>query len=98
TYWVQASDKCSFRIDSFTVRTIDFNFSLGADTVICDKTPLHLAATIPGASYLWHDGSTESIYTVHASGSYRVQVTRNGCMLSDTIQVRYTDVRQHLGD
>ncbi len=98
TYWVQASDKCSFRIDSFTVRDIDFDFSLGADTVICDKTPLRLAATVPGASYLWQDGSTESAYTIHTSGSYRVQVTRNGCMLSDTIQVRYADVRQHLGD
>ncbi|NDC42991.1 MAG: gliding motility-associated C-terminal domain-containing protein [Chitinophagia bacterium] len=42
-------------------------------------------------TYLWSNGSTTDTTTVIASGTYWIQVNRNGCIDRDTIQVTIVD-------
>jgi len=57
------------------------------DTIICvgDSIPLNVAT--PGATYLWQDNSTDSIFTVMQAGTYWVQVTTASCSITDTITI-----------
>ncbi|MBL8002532.1 MAG: gliding motility-associated C-terminal domain-containing protein [Flavobacteriales bacterium] len=60
---------------------------LGNDTSICAGQPLQLDATVPGATYLWQDGSTNPTLNASATGNYSVTATLNGCITSDAINV-----------
>ena len=63
---------------------------LGEDisTVRPDTVILRAHSGVPGQSYLWQDGSTDSIFHVNTDGSYYVRVTNGiGCIASDTIHV-----------
>jgi gliding motility-associated-like protein len=53
------------------------NFS-EVDTQICSGESIVLDPAIPGASYLWSDGSTEPTFTVTQEGTYSVTVS-TGC-------------------
>lgn len=59
------------------------------DTLICnDQFPITFSATGPGYSYLWHDGSTDSVFTLNSSGWAACTVTdTNGCANYDSIFV-----------
>jgi len=64
--------------------------NLGNDTALCNGGSVVLnAASHPGASYNWQDGSANAAFTVTATGrnDYYVTVTYNGCSRSDTITV-----------
>lgn len=58
--------------------------AIGPDKNVCEGTPVVLSATTPNATYLWQDGSTDSIYNVIATGQYTVKVTVNSCSSSST--------------
>jgi hypothetical protein len=61
---------------------------LGSDTTLCGKDMI-LDATVPGSStYLWQDGSTDSIYPVSVPGIYKVSVIYDNCQASDSVRVR----------
>ncbi len=63
--------------------------SLGADTTFCAGDSLILDPGASFQSYLWNDGSTNSTFTVAASGTYSVSVlTDIGCAATDTINVQ----------
>ena len=57
---------------------------IGPDTTLCPGVQITLVATHPGATYLWQDGTTDSIHSVTDPGIYWVQVTVNGCSVRDT--------------
>jgi hypothetical protein len=68
--------------------------SLGNDTTICLDASLVLNAGNPGATYLWSPGGqTTQTITVDSTGlslgmhSFSVQVTKNGCIGSDAINI-----------
>jgi len=63
------------------------NIFLGNDTVICAGQTLQLDASLPNASYLWSDNSTNSTLLVNQSGTYWVDVITNGCTGRDSINV-----------
>ena len=71
--------------------TVSYNpmpvVDLGPDAMICEGDLLTLDATLPGATYLWQDGSTNATFDVTASGNFSVQVTLNGCVSSDAVNV-----------
>jgi gliding motility-associated-like protein len=50
-----------------------------------------LDATTPGGTYQWQDGTTESTYSVSATGTYFVAVTVDNCGGGDTIFVEAAD-------
>ncbi len=88
---------CVFHIDSFEVRRAGFDFSLGPDTTLCQTPPYRLEAVVPGASYRWQDGTAGSSFAARGDGTYILAVTRNGCTLTDTIQLRFLNLEQDLG-
>ena len=66
--------------------------SLGNDTSICENSILQLSAKNNNSTYQWQDNSTDSMYTVHKSGTYFVVVNSEGCTTSDTISISYKTI------
>jgi gliding motility-associated-like protein len=60
--------------------------NLGNDTTICND-PLTLGAFVPGATYLWQDGSTDSVLIITGPGEYDVMVTVGQCSEADSITI-----------
>lgn len=75
------------RIDDFKFVPCNFTIDLGPDTVICPGENMMLHATTPGATYEWQDGSTDSLFNVTGPGVYWVEVTVNGCSMTDIINI-----------
>ncbi|MGB6036021.1 MAG: T9SS type A sorting domain-containing protein, partial [Cryomorphaceae bacterium] len=79
--------ECSFADSLFLEVKPLPEFSLGADTVICDTASIVLEAFVEGATYQWSDGSDASSIEVAEEGEYSVLVTLNGCSAEDEISV-----------
>ncbi len=90
-YWVDVTaGSCAAVRDSIIVSYINASsVNLGNDTSLCPGQSILLNATQPGASYLWQDGSIDSIYIVTTSGNYHVNVTISICNAADTVSVIY---------
>ncbi|MBS1582227.1 MAG: gliding motility-associated C-terminal domain-containing protein [Bacteroidetes bacterium] len=89
TYTVDVTASgCSFSA-SIDVAYVDLPaLSLGADRELCMGATLELAANdIPGAAYLWDDGSTGPHRSVDEGGTYWARATLSGCTTSDTVLV-----------
>ncbi|MFI5135234.1 MAG: hypothetical protein ACHQD9_05240, partial [Chitinophagales bacterium] len=72
---------------SVTIYDAPFLF-FGNDTSICSNQTLLLNAGSNFSSYLWQDGSTDSIFTVTNAGQYYVRaIAATGCVASDSIIV-----------
>ena len=65
------------------VPTVD----LGNDTSLCQGQNILLDATIPSATYLWSDGSTNATLDVSQSGTYWVEATTCALVSGDSITV-----------
>ncbi|MBP6391701.1 MAG: gliding motility-associated C-terminal domain-containing protein [Flavobacteriales bacterium] len=63
---------------------------LGPDQTVCAGDVVTLDATLPGATYLWDNGSTAATRNVSSAGNYNVTVTANGCSNSDAVNINYT--------
>ncbi len=63
--------------------------NLGNDTTLCYGNSLLLDATSPGATYLWHDNSTNPTFQVTLPGTYWVVVDDVGCVGVDTIHIDF---------
>ncbi|MEM9985875.1 MAG: gliding motility-associated C-terminal domain-containing protein, partial [Bacteroidota bacterium] len=90
TYSVTASNRCGVDSSSVTLEFLPLpQVEFGSpDTVLCGGGPLFLDVTQADATYNWHDGGTQSTFTVNTEGQYYVTVTRANCTASDTINVR----------
>lgn len=81
---------CTTHTDSvkLTILEAPSALSLGSDMDICPGNNLLLNAHKGFASYLWQDGSTDSVLNVTTPGTYYVKVT-NACggELTDTIVI-----------
>lgn len=94
----------TLHIDTLPVPTLSFNFP--DDTLfLCVGEQTHtLDAFSPGASYLWHDGSTSSSYTIRYRGDSLSKLwceVRNAChaqSASDTLWVQYYPPYAYLGE
>ena len=84
-YWVEASNCAGIFRDVIQVgyeSPPQVIFPV-RDTLFCQTESLVLDATIPGASYLWQDNSTNPTFIVNQGGEYWVDVTTiNGCTYS----------------
>ena len=90
-FWVQAENACGQYTDSIAVAIENLPvFDLGADTVICAGQTLLLSAGFPNrgsASWLWQDGSVDSVFSVSSSGTYWVEGATICGSLRDSILV-----------
>jgi gliding motility-associated-like protein len=92
TYWVYGFQNCGMVVvDTFKVKFVKLNVSLGSDTAICPGDSLLLDASHPGASYQWQDNSNSATMKVTGSGMYSVTITKEGCEISDSIAVAMID-------
>ena len=84
--------------DTFKVKPndIDLYFSLGDDTAIC--TPLTLSVHVPGASFIWQDGSTGNTDVAAQSGVYSATAYQQNCFHSDSVGVEFLNLAQSLQD
>ena len=90
-YWVHTVDpnKC---VGADTVRIAlkpAINPNLARDTSLCSGSILVLHATVPGGSYVWQDGSKDSLLTVTDPGTYWVRISHDSCAVIDTSTVIY---------
>ena len=74
-------------IETYNPSTLQYD--LGNDTTLCQGDTLTLGTTIPNATYLWQDNSTNPTFNVTQPGTYWVQVTTSNCSVTDTIIVNY---------
>jgi gliding motility-associated-like protein len=64
---------------------------LGDDQYLCAGQPFPLYATTYGASYLWQDGSTDSVFMPQITGNYYVTVTNQCGTDADSIFMNFQD-------
>lgn len=81
-------------IDCTISDTINISFSpeinnlyLGNDTTICEGDSISYNLTLPGFSYAWSDGSQLPEFTIKNSGTYYLDLTKDGCTVRDSISV-----------
>ncbi len=85
TYWVRYKSVCNWNTDTFIVHHTDISVTFPQDTVLCNGQHLRLEADVPGADFLWQDGSTEHRFTVTESGTYWLNVHKDICSYTDTV-------------
>ena len=77
--------------DVVVTSTISFAVDLGGDQQFCDQTSYDITAAISGstgnATYLWSTGDTTQTITVTQSGTYSVDVTIDGCTLTESVVI-----------
>ena len=100
TYWVTVSQAACSISDTVVVTVNDpGTLDLGPDVTLCDGEAIVLDASLPGASYIWEDGSTQATITVSLAGNYSVTATVDGCSVSDEVAVSVNPIPTiELGD
>lgn len=87
-YWVHYRDSCAEGVDTFIIHgrlTIDLG---NYDTVVCEQRfPFTLSLPVRVDAYRWSDQSSEHYLTVREPGSYWVNLSKDGCNLTDSILV-----------
>ncbi len=71
-----------------------FSVDLGGDQVLCDTPSYDLTATLDGidpadATFLWSTGETTQTITVTTTDIYSVDVTGDGCTISDSVSITF---------
>ncbi|MGH2643168.1 MAG: gliding motility-associated C-terminal domain-containing protein, partial [Chitinophagaceae bacterium] len=71
--------------------------NLGDDTTICVGEPYTLNAAFQAAeSYLWQDGSVDSVYQVSQTGTYSVTVSNSCGTAMSTVHINTEECADHL--
>jgi hypothetical protein len=79
---------CRGRDTIVIAQGFDPGVNLGNDTIICPGMTITLNAGNPGSTYLYNTGATTRLFSVHAAGTYSVEVTNaNKCVNRDTIVI-----------
>ena len=71
----------------FVTPTCPLVLNLGIDQTICAGESFSLDATLPGATYVWQDGSTSATYNVSTGGTYSVVASVGDCDYTDSVIV-----------
>ena len=97
SYWVEIQDNLCKSRDSIEVQIVDLSINLGLDQTVCEGATILLDASLPNTDYLWQDGTDLPTFLATESGTYWVEVTRNNCTASDTIQLTFSSLSVDLG-
>jgi gliding motility-associated-like protein len=101
-YVVEITDQCGNVIaDSIKMVVADGpDIDLGDDLVVCFGEEVELSAGSGFASYLWQDGSQDSVYIATGPGWYWVTVSdAMGCVNTDSLLIEhYPEVQPDLGN
>jgi gliding motility-associated-like protein len=69
------------------VSVLEFNPLPDSTVLVCAGEAQKYNAAFLNGTYKWNTGSTDSIISINKSGIYSVEVTVDGCVLTDTIVV-----------
>ena len=95
TYAVTVTTVCETKTDSLLATFIgEPSIALQKDTTLCYGDSIVYDFGIPGATYVWQDGSTIPIYTIKETGEYAVTINTACNVLSDHITVIILDTIQ----
>ncbi|MFZ4399734.1 MAG: gliding motility-associated C-terminal domain-containing protein [Bacteroidales bacterium] len=80
-------------IDDVSVCECAYHINLGEDTKLCQDETMLLNASLPNATFLWQDGSSNATYEVKQPGTYwvRAYVAEYDITTSDTIVISAED-------
>ncbi|MDP4281181.1 MAG: gliding motility-associated C-terminal domain-containing protein [Bacteroidota bacterium] len=79
---------CDSVVTTFLLVKQQIIADLGPDQYICPGDNIVLSVSDSAAVYEWQDGSQDSSFTVTEAGIYWIHVTRDSCMVGDTIDIR----------
>lgn len=81
------STNCSFA-DTINIQKHDkITIFKSSDSTMCNETPIVLDAGLAD-SHTWQDNSNKQTHTVFQAGQYWVDITKDNCMYSDTINIK----------
>ncbi|MBK8806500.1 MAG: gliding motility-associated C-terminal domain-containing protein [Bacteroidales bacterium] len=103
TFWVNVSDENACKnSDTITITIYDNpKLDLGNDTLLCINETWEKDIYLQGATYLWSNNSTSSMYVVKpAGGIVWAEVSLNGCTTRDSVEILFTELPNYeiLGD
>ena len=82
---IRSSKTANFYIDDVSV--LEYNPLPDSTILVCTGETQKYNAAFLNGTYKWNTGSTDSIININKSGTYSVEVTIDGCILTDTIVV-----------
>ncbi len=88
-YYVKIISANKTTIDSTYVRLFSKPSLNLRDTILCKGKQLILDAKNPGMKYLWNTDEVTQKIKVENSGRYWIKVNNNGCLQSDTLNVKF---------
>lgn len=93
TYVLSVSLNGCLRKDSVEIQGIELpTIDLGPDTTLCPGENIVLSVDEGAESYLWNDQSTERELRVETSGTYTVEIQKNKCIQTGSIQINYEEI------
>ncbi|WP_343673973.1 gliding motility-associated C-terminal domain-containing protein [Chitinophaga sp.] len=88
TYNVEVSLKgCTVTDDATVNVATPPAITLTSDTAVCQGQSVTLEVEPDGGSVVWSDGSRTNTISVTKPGDYWATVTKNGCVVTDTVSV-----------
>ncbi len=98
--WVEVSIHGCASTDTIVIDTVNIRANvLVEDTILCPNATMTLDATLNGSNYLWQDGTTNPTYPIDQAGIYSVIVFKEGCSVTDTMEVEYVlQINDIIGD
>ncbi|WP_299675885.1 choice-of-anchor L domain-containing protein [uncultured Dokdonia sp.] len=76
-----------------TANVVDYNVNLGDDEVFCDVNSFEIIPSLTGdvtdPTFLWSTGEVTETITVTESGIYTVEVTVDGCVMTDEVMITF---------
>jgi hypothetical protein len=96
--WVQLTNEygCTFRDSAYVFfKTLPAPLNIGNDTSICTGSTLTLQGPAGMDTYQWSNGPTTPSITISNEGVYKLSVTSEGCLYSDSMKV-WKDVPANL--
>jgi len=88
TYWLEVSNHGCKDSDTVRIKVVPAPaVHIGADSIICQQFPARIGAEVAGASYRWSTGETTGYINISSTGAYILEVSLEGCIVSDTVNI-----------
>jgi gliding motility-associated-like protein len=88
-YTISVSVQNCTKNDTILVSNKGFDVFIGKNDTLCYGMQKVIQVNIDSASYKWQDGSTGQNYVSKRDGKFYVEVEKDGCTATDTIEISY---------
>lgn len=83
------------QVDNFSLGCPN-DLDLGKDTILCAPRTINIGLNTTDGTYLWNNGSTNSMQTIAVTGFYNLEIKHPFCStLTDTIYINYIEFPSH---